>query len=123
MRKPTTPQRAATALALVLASGIFASAASAEDAPNPLAEGKKATFDRQKGNCLSCHAIEGGEMPGNVGPPLVKMKERFPDKEQLRKQIWDPTKNNPNSIMPPFGKFGLLNEQELANVVEYIYSL
>lgn len=123
MRKPITPQRAATALALILASGIFASATSAEDAPNPIAEGKKAAFDRQKGNCLSCHAIEGGEMPGNVGPPLVKMKERFPDKEQLKKQIWDPTKNNPNTIMPPFGRFGLLNEQELANVVEYIYSL
>jgi len=123
MRKPTTPLRAVTALAFVLASGIFANAASAEDAPNPIAEGKKAALDRQKGNCLSCHAIEGGELPGNIGPPLVNMKERFPDKEQLKKQIWDATKNNPNSIMPPFGRFGVLSEQELNNVVEYIHSL
>ena len=33
-------------------------------------QGKKVAFDRKKGNCLACHMIAGGELPGNIGPPL-----------------------------------------------------
>lgn len=88
-----------------------------------IAEGKKIAFDRLKGNCLACHMIEGGEMPGNIGPPLVAMKARFPDKSKLRAQIWDSTRNNPNTIMPPFGRHEVLTEGEIDKVVEYIQSL
>jgi len=51
------------------------------------------------------------------------MKERFPTKSKLKDQIWDATTNNPNSIMPPFGKHKILSEDELDKVVEFIYSL
>lgn len=88
-----------------------------------IAEGKKIAFDRLKGNCLACHMIEGGEMPGNIGPPLVAMKARFPDKSKMRAQIWDSTRNNPNTIMPPFGRHEILTEGEIDKVVEYIHSL
>jgi sulfur-oxidizing protein SoxX len=88
-----------------------------------ISDGKKVAFDRKKGNCLACHMIAGGSLPGNIGPPLVAMKARFPDKAGLRAQIWDPTVANPNTIMPPFGKHQILNEKEVDLVTEFIYSL
>jgi L-cysteine S-thiosulfotransferase len=88
-----------------------------------IAEGKKIAFDRKLGNCLACHKIEGGSLPGNIGPPLVAMKARFPDKSKLRSQIWDSTRNNPNSMMPPFGRHEILTEAQIDKVVEFVYSL
>jgi len=46
--------------------------------------GEEVTFGRKLGNCLACHMIPGGNLPGNVGPPLLAMKARFPDKAVLR---------------------------------------
>ena len=86
-------------------------------------QGKKIAFDRKKGNCLGCHMIEDGSAPGNIGPPLVAMKARFPDKSVLRAQIWDATKRNPATMMPPFGKHNILTDKEIDLVTEYIYSL
>ena len=88
-----------------------------------IAEGKRISFDRKLGNCLSCHAIAGGQAPGNIGPPLIAMKARFPDKKVLRDQIWDATARNPNTMMPPFGKHNALTEEQIDAVVEYIYTL
>lgn len=88
-----------------------------------IADGKKVAFDRKKGNCLACHMIPGGSLLGNIGPPLVAMKARFPDKRALREQIWDATAANPNTIMPPFGKHRILTEEEVDLVTEFIYSL
>jgi len=88
-----------------------------------IAEGKKIAFDRKKGNCLACHQIEGGRLAGNIGPPLVAMKDRFPDKSKLRSQITDPRKMNPNTIMPPFGPHEILSQGEIDKVVEFIYTL
>lgn len=86
-------------------------------------QGQKVAFDRKKGNCLACHAIKGGDLPGNIGPELVNMKARYPDKAKLRAQIWDATTVNPNTIMPPFGKHKILNEKEVDLVTEFIYTL
>jgi sulfur-oxidizing protein SoxX len=67
--------------------------------------------------------IPGGSLPGNIGPPLVAIKARFPDKAELREQIWDATVKNPNTIMPPFGKHRILTEKEIDLVTAFIYSL
>ena len=88
-----------------------------------LANGKDIAFDRSKGNCLACHEIVGGESPGNIGPPLTNMKQRYPDKQLLRQRIWDETSFIPTSVMPPFGKHKILTELEIDQVVEFIYSL
>lgn len=88
-----------------------------------IAEGKKIAFDRKKGNCLACHHIEGGDLAGNIGPALVAMKARFPDKAVLRAQIWDATAKNANTMMPPFGRHEILTEAEIDKVVEFIHSL
>ena len=67
--------------------------------------------------------ISGGSLPGNIGPPLVAMKARFPNKADLRAQIWDATAKNPNTIMPPFGKHQILSEKEVDLITEFIYTL
>ncbi len=90
---------------------------------NTYADGKEFAFDRSKGNCLACHAIEGGESPGNIGPELSNMKQRYPDKSLLRKRIWDETQFNPRTVMPPFGKHRILSESEIDQVVDFIHSL
>ncbi len=87
------------------------------------ADGKTIAFDRSKGNCLACHVIAGGDSPGNIGPELKNMKERYPDKTLLRKRIWDETSFIPSSVMPPFGKHKILTEMEIDQVVDFIYSL
>ena len=86
-------------------------------------EGKKLAFDRKKGNCLACHMIDDGELAGNNGPPLIAMKARFPNKQDLFDQIWDPTENDPNSFMPPFGKHGAISKTEINKIIEYLYTL
>jgi sulfur-oxidizing protein SoxX len=103
---------------LLLAPGIASADAAAD-----LEKGKALAFDRSKGNCLACHQIEGGELPGNIGPPLIVMKARFPDYDKLRAQIYDARKNNPNTIMIPFGPHGVLTDKEIDQVTMFIQSL
>ena len=123
MRMPKTLVAAASAVAILLSSPIIFSSASTTVQAGDVQDGKKIAFHRKKGNCLACHAIKGGKLPGNIGPPLVNMKQRFPDKADLKSQIGNATKNNPNSIMPPYGDHKILTAKELNKVVEFIYSL
>lgn len=115
----------AGAVALVMGSFAFTATqnAMAAGASSAIEEGKKLAFNRKKGNCLACHKMAGGDLPGNIGPELVNMKARYPDKAKLRAQIWDATTVNPNTIMPPFGKHKMLNEKEIDLVTDYIYTL
>jgi sulfur-oxidizing protein SoxX len=109
--------RAALLFLVTFVGGI--SVAAADD----VAAGKKVAFDRKKGNCLACHMVADGALPGNIGPPLIAMKARYPDKADLRAQIWDATVANPNTMMPPFGKHRILTEKEVDLVTEFIYTL
>ncbi|RTZ63964.1 MAG: sulfur oxidation c-type cytochrome SoxX [Aquificaceae bacterium] len=86
-------------------------------------EGKKLAFNKKKGNCLACHTIAGGEMGGNIAPPLVAMKARFPDIAVLKAQISDARVNNPNTIMPPFAPHGILTSGEIDKIAAFIHSL
>lgn len=86
-------------------------------------EGKKLSFDRKKGNCLSCHAMDDGVSPGTIGPPLVQIQQRFPNKGALYGQIWDATVRNPQTLMPPFGRHKILSKAELDKIVEYVWTL
>jgi len=98
-------------------------AAAADGASSTIEKGKAVAYDRKKGNCLACHAMDDGTLPGNIGPPLIAMKARFPDKAKLRAQIWDATVVNPNTIMIPFGRNKALSEEEIDQIVAYIYTL
>jgi sulfur-oxidizing protein SoxX len=106
-------------LSALLASALVSPLAIAD----AVKQGKEIAWSRTKGNCLTCHMVEGGQQVGNVGPPLVAMKARYPNKADLRAQIWDPTKRNPMTSMPPFGRNHILTEEEIDLVTEYIHSL
>jgi sulfur oxidation c-type cytochrome SoxX len=80
------------------------------------------TINRTKGNCNACHEI-AGITHGNIAPVLASMQQRFPDKARLRAQIWDASVPNPKSVMPPFGKHGILSEDEIDKVVEFLLTL
>ena len=108
------------------AQGSAPSSKVCDDKANPPAtaeiQGGCIVVNRTKGNCAACHVINGISS-GNIGPALVTMRERFPDKAKLRAQIWDARVANPNSIMPPFGKHAILSEDEIDKVVEFLLTL
>lgn len=85
--------------------------------------GKQIAFSRDKGNCLACHVIEDGEFPGNIGPALKALSTPFKSKQQLREQIWDASRFNPETSMPPFGKNRILSAEEIDQVVDYLWGL
>ena len=122
MRKPIKAIIAASAVATILGGVALPGVAAAQE-KSVVEQGKELAFDRGLGNCLACHMVEGANLPGNIGPPLVAMKARFPDKSRLREQISDPTKFNPNTVMPPFGKHNILSDEQIDKIVEYVYTL
>ena len=114
-----------TALLVAVAVASVSGLGSVTDAvaESVVEEGREIALDRKKGNCMACHVIAGATLPGNIGPPLVAMKARFPDKAKLREQIWDSSQINPRSLMPPFGRHEILTEDEIDKVVEFVHSL
>lgn len=85
--------------------------------------GQKIAFDRAKGNCLACHTMKGSDVPSDVGPKLDDMKERFPDRKRLYDVIYDEMKNNPQTVMPIFGKNQILSPAEINHVIDFLYTL
>jgi sulfur oxidation c-type cytochrome SoxX len=85
-------------------------------------QGGCVVINRRKGNCMACHQI-AGISSGDIAPPLVSMKQRFPDKTKLRAQISNPHQFNPNSVMPPFGQHKILSQDEIDKVVEFVLTL
>ena len=104
--------------ALFLLTGL--AHAAQDETPLP---GKALATERSKGNCLACHVIQEGVLPGNLGPPLVVMKARFPDRAELRKQIHDASLAKPHSRMPPFGRHRILTAEEIELIMDYLYTL
>ena len=88
-----------------------------------ITKGKELAFNKKKGNCLACHDITGGKLAGNIGPPLVAMKARYPDFDKLKNQISDARTNNPNTIMIPFGPHSVLSAKEIDHVAKFIHTL
>ncbi|MFV2005027.1 MAG: sulfur oxidation c-type cytochrome SoxX [Gammaproteobacteria bacterium] len=109
-------------IALIGCLGFVPAIASADEGAD-LEKGKELSFNRKKGNCLACHQIEGGSLAGNIGPPLIAMKARFPDYDKLRAQISDARINNPNTIMIPYGPHSVLSNKEIDLVTKFILTL
>ncbi|HUU72424.1 MAG TPA: sulfur oxidation c-type cytochrome SoxX [Burkholderiales bacterium] len=89
-------------------------------------EGRRLAHDFDKGNCLACHAAPSDPEAitrANIAPPLVAMRARFGDREALRSQIWDAAQNNPDTIMPPFGRHLILTGDEIELIIDYLYTL
>ena len=96
----------------------------ADDAAN-VAAGRQLAFEIAKGNCLACHQFprdSGANTLANIGPPLLSIRSRFPDRTQLRGRLWDPMQANPNTVMPPFGKHKILSRDEIELIIDYLYT-
>jgi len=110
----------ALALALLVVAAASGSSARAQSAA---AEGQRLAFDRGKGNCLSCHAIEGGDLPGTIGPALKDIKSKYPDRNDLVAILTDETRRNPQTAMPPFGRNRILTDREINAIVDFLQTL
>jgi len=140
-------------LLVILATAWVGACASAPDAlpyrvqndaiPEPLtavpgnaARGREIVAGRDA-NCLLCHAIpETGErFMGNVAPALTLVGARLTP-GQLRLRIVDPTRVNPEAVMPayyrvhgldqvaqPFRGLPILTAQQVEDVVAYLSTL
>jgi len=89
-----------------------------------IARGQRLAYDVYKGNCLACHQIPADRSAvslADIGPPLLRIRERFPNRAALRSQLSDPTARNPQTVMPPFGKHKILTEEEIDLIIDYIY--
>ena len=118
--KPGSSTSPVLALALLIGAVTFANPAHAQ---STAAEGQKIAFDRGKGNCLTCHVIKGGDLPGTIGPELKDLKSKYPDRADLVAIVNDETKRNPQTVMPPFGRNRILTEQEINAVVDFLQTL
>jgi len=116
--RPRPQSAALAALALTLLT-----AATPASAQSSVAEGQKLAFDRGKGNCLTCHDIKGGDLPGTIGPQLKDIESRFPDRNDLVAILTDETKRNPQTMMPPFGRNRILTEEEINAIVDFLETL
>jgi L-cysteine S-thiosulfotransferase len=104
---------------------IAAPPALADLKPNEAA-GQLLAMEVGKGNCLACHAVPGDPQAvtsANIGPPLVGIRARFPQRDRLREQLRDPMQFNPDTVMPPFGKHKILTDDEIDKIVDYLYTL
>ncbi len=102
---------------------IGAAAVSGVACAQSAAEGQQLAFDRGKGNCLSCHAIRGGDLPGTIGPELKDIKNTYPDRNDLVAILSDETRRNPQTVMPPFGRNRILTKQEINAIVDFLQTL
>lgn len=122
MSFPMTRGRVRT-MALLVVLGVAGIPAAAQAQSPSVAEGQKLAFDRSKGNCLTCHDIKGGDLAGTIGPALVDIKSKYPDRNELVAIVSDETKRNPTTVMPPFGRNHILTEQEINAVVDFLQTL
>jgi len=105
--------------------GILLTACSSLNQPpaEQLAVGKLIAFDRNQGNCLACHQIADGDMPGNIGPALTREVLHQHNKQHLHDLIWDAARFNPKTSMPPYGKNKVLSNNDIRAIVDYLWSL
>lgn len=115
MARSVRGARSGALLALALACPAQAGAA-------PTGNGQALAFATEKGNCLACHHIQGGTQMGDIGPPLADMRQRFPDRADLRARIHDARRYNPDTLMPPFGANGILTTDEIEHVIDFLYT-
>ena len=113
-------------LSTLLLQGCKTAGPTEEKAAKPLEmNGEKLMTSKDKGhgNCLACHAIPSRPelAAGNIAPPFIGMKARFPDIAVLKANIADQKKFNPQTMMPPFGRNKLLTPEQIDVIAQYIY--
>jgi sulfur-oxidizing protein SoxX len=105
-------------------SGLVAAAtlAAATLVARPAAAAPEDVHKLLDSHCQQCHQIKGISDYGNVGPSLIGLKSRYPDRKDVVAIINDETKRNPQTVMPPFGRNLILTKQEIDTIVDYLYN-
>jgi L-cysteine S-thiosulfotransferase len=73
-------------------------------------------------HCEQCHEVKGIQNFGNIGPSLIDLKARYPDRNEVAAIIFDETKRNPQTMMPPFGRNLIINKMEIDTIVDFLYA-
>lgn len=84
------------------------------------ARGMRIAHARDKGNCLACHVMKGGTQPGSRGPDLSHYGSTGRSDAETFTAVYDMRTRIPDTLMPPFGTNGILDDQELRDVVAYL---
>jgi L-cysteine S-thiosulfotransferase len=80
----------------------------------------------EKGQCAACHQLPPGvgvATRNDVGPRLDGARMRELGREGLRDVLVDPTRRNPESVMPPYGRHRLLDDREIERLIEFLHAL
>ena len=80
----------------------------------------------EKGHCLACHQLPAGAGPetrADLGPRLEGARMRSLGREALRELLADPTKRNPDTVMPPYGRHRILSAREIDRLAEFLHAL
>ncbi|MDD4883885.1 sulfur oxidation c-type cytochrome SoxX [Sulfuricurvum sp.] len=102
-----------------------------KDAKEPAPEGLVKILpngkEKQFGNCVACHNIEGAKGYGNIGPDLTNYKELFMksgvrNAQFVYQKIADARIDNPTTHMTINLTNGLMNEREVCDLASYIVS-
>jgi len=110
--------RAAGAVLVILATG-----ASWAQRPTTALE---LYVQRDKGFCIACHQLPAGAGPqtrSDLGPVLEGARMRALGKAGIRQAIADPTRANPDTVMPPYGRHHILTSAEIDRLVEFLNAL
>lgn len=104
--------------------------------PGDAVRGREIVTGRD-GNCLLCHALPepGQRFMGNVAPPLTAVASRL-SAGQIRLRVVDPTRVNPDAVMPAYHRVNdldqvalqyrgkpVLDAQQVEDVVAYLSTL
>ena len=107
------------------------------DRPGDAERGRRIVLDRERGDCVVCHALPlpTRRFHGTVGLPLDNVGNRYTAAE-LRLRLLDPKALNPRSIMPAYHTVEglhsvlkayrgrpILAAQEIEDVVAYLLTL
>ena len=105
--------------------------------PADAARGKAVFVQREKGHCILCHTVPDPDIhfAGNVGPPLAGVGARL-STAQIRGRIVDPTRHDPDTVMPAYYRTGnlsrvarlyagrtVLSAQDIEDVIAYLLTL
>ncbi len=117
--------------------GHLHAAAPLTEVPGDAQRGRDVFLDRDAGHCLLCHQVEQLDAPfqGNLGPDLSDIGNRLSTAE-LRERIVDPTRLNPETVMPAYYRTSdlrqvgtaylgkpILNAQQVEDVVTFTSTL
>ncbi|HIP20197.1 MAG TPA: sulfur oxidation c-type cytochrome SoxX, partial [Sulfurimonas sp.] len=83
--------------------------------------------NKQYGNCVACHNIEGARGAGNIGPDLTGYKATFVDSgvrdnKFVFQKIADPRIDNPDTHMTVNLTTKLFTPAEICDITSYIVS-